>query len=440
MNVKQTKIDDLNLKVSINIENADYAEAKKKKLNDYRRNAELKGFRKGMAPMSLIEKIHGQQALAEAINTVVTEQLNKFIDDSKLNVLGEPLPSENADKNNWDNEQDFTFDFDIALAPKVEFTVNTEDKVPYYVINVTEKAVKDYKANLLKQFGTLQKSDKVKDGDFLVVDFEQGATKIENTYVSLNSITDADAKATFVGHKAGDVMEVDVNKTFTNDADRAALLKVKKEQLAEMEPVWTMTIREVNTFVDAEPTQQVFDDIFGKDVVKTVEEFDVKIKERLAEEYSQESDYKFMNDARDYLLTKTDLQLPDSFMKRWLMEANEGKFTMEEIEKEYDGFAKDFRWQMIRNYIMREQKLKVTKEDVMKQAKSLASYQFAMYGMNNVPDDTLTKFAEKTLADEQQGRRIYEKVEDDLVLTYVKGAVTLEKKKISLEKMREMNK
>src|SRR5574344_3097530 len=241
MNVKQTKIDDLNLKVSINIENADYAEAKKKKLNDYRRNAELKGFRKGMAPMSLIEKIHGQQALAEAINTVVTEQLNKFIDDSKLNVLGEPLPSENADKNNWDNEQDFTFDLDIALAPKVEFTVNTEDKVPYYVINVTEKAVKDYKANLLKQFGTLQKSDKVKDGDFLVVDFEQGATKIENTYVSLNSITDADAKATFVGHKAGDVMEVDVNKTFTNDADRAALLKVKKEQLAEMEPVWTMT-------------------------------------------------------------------------------------------------------------------------------------------------------------------------------------------------------
>ena len=120
MNVKQTKIDDLNLKVSINIENADYAEAKKKKLNDYRRNAELKGFRKGMAPMSLIEKIHGQQALAEAINTVVTEQLNKFIDDSKLNVLGEPLPSENADKNNWDNEQDFTFDFDIALAPKVD--------------------------------------------------------------------------------------------------------------------------------------------------------------------------------------------------------------------------------------------------------------------------------------------------------------------------------
>lgn len=440
MNVKQTQVDDLNLKVNITIEKEDYSEAKKKKLNDFRRNADIKGFRKGMAPISLIEKIHGQQALAEAINSVVTEQLNKFIDDNKLNILGEPLPSETADKNDWDNADQFNFEFDIALSPKVELTISAEDKIPYHVVTVTEKAVKDYKSSLMKQFGTLQKSDKVKDGDFLVVDFVQAETKIENTYVSLNSITDADIKATFIGHKAGDTMDVDVNKTFTNDADRAALLKVKKEQLAEMEPIWSMTIREVNTFVDAEPTQQVFDDIFGKDVVKTVEEFDAKVKERLAEEYGQESDYKFMGEAREYLLKKTNIQLPDAFMKRWLFEANEGKFTKEDIEKEYDAFAQDFRWQMIRNFIMKEQKMNVTKEELLKQAKSLAAYQFAMYGMNNVPDDTLTQFAQKTLSDENQARRIYEKVEDDLVLTYVKETVSLEKKKISLEKMREMNK
>jgi len=145
-----------------------------------------------------------------------------------------------------------------------------------------------------------------------------------------------------------------------------------------------------------------------------------------------------MIDAKEYLLKKTNLQLPDAFMKRWILEANEGKFTKEDIEKEYDLFAKDFRWQMIRTYIMKEQKITVTKEDLLKQAKTLAAYQFAMYGMNNVPDDTLTSFAEKTLSDENQGRKIYEKVEDDLVIEYIRKSVTLEKKKISVEKMREL--
>jgi len=391
-----------------------------------------------MAPTALIEKIHGPQALAEAINTIISEQLNKFIEDNKLNILGEPLPSETADKNDWENGEQFNFDFDIALAPKVEFALSTEDTVPYYDVTITAKAQKDYKSNLLKQFGTLEKGDTVKEDDFMVVDFVQGETRVENAYVALRSIEDKEIKDSFIGKKAGDVMEIDVNKTFKNETDRASMLKVKKEELAQMDPQWTMTINEVKTFVDAQPVQEIFDKIFGKGEVKSVEEFDAKVKERLAAEYAQESDYRFMIDAKEYLLKKTNLQLPDAFMKRWILEANEGKFTKEDIEKEYDLFAKDFRWQMIRTYIMKEQKITVTKEDLLKQAKTLAAYQFAMYGMNNVPDDTLTSFAEKTLSDENQGRKIYEKVEDDLVIEYIRKSVTLEKKKISVEKMREL--
>lgn len=440
MNVKQTKVDDLNLIVSIKIENADYAQAKSKKLNEFRKQAEIKGFRKGTAPISLIEKIHGHSALADTINTIVTDQLNNFIEENKLNVIGEPLPNENEAKNDWDKEGDFTFDFDIALAPKVEFTLSAEDKVPYYDVTVTAKAQNDYKSSLLKQFGTLENAEESKEDDILIVDFVQGETTVEKAYVSLKSIEDENIKKSFIGKKIGDVMKVDVNKTFTNETDRAALLKVKKEQLSSMDPMWDMTVMEVKTFVDAKPTQEVFDNIFGEGSVKSEAEFDAKVKERLKYEYEQESDYRFMIDAREYLMNKTDLKLPEAFIKRWLYVANEGKFTMEDIEKEFGLFLKDFRWQMIRTYIMKEQNIQVTKEDLLKQAKAIAEYQFAMYGMNNVPEEHLTKFTENILADEQQSRKIYEKVEDDMTLSYIRKSVTLEKKKISLEKMRELTK
>ncbi|MCK9626422.1 MAG: hypothetical protein M0R23_08195 [Bacteroidales bacterium] len=440
MNVKQTKVDDLNLIVSIKIENADYAQAKSKKLNEFRKQAEIKGFRKGTAPISLIEKIHGHSALADTINTIVTDQINNFIEKNKLNVIGEPLPNENEAKNDWDKEGDFTFDFDIALAPKVEFTLSAEDKVPYYDVTVTAKAQNDYKSSLLKQFGTLENAEESKEDDILIVDFVQGETTVEKAYVSLKSIEDEIVKKSFIGKKIGDVMKVDVNKTFTNETDRAALLKVKKEQLSSMDPMWDMTVMEVKTFVDAKPTQAVFDNIFGEGSVKSEAEFDAKVKERLKYEYEQESDYRFMIDAREYLMNKTDLKLPEAFIKRWLYVANEGKFTMEDIEKEFGLFLKDFRWQMIRTYIMKEQNIQVTKEDLLKQAKAIAEYQFAMYGMNNVPEEHLTKFTENILADEQQSRKIYEKVEDDMTLSYIRKSVTLEKKKISLEKMRELTK
>ena len=438
MNIKQKKVDDLNLTVSIELEKEDWADARKKKLNEFRRTADLKGFRKGMAPMSLVEKLYGGQALADVINGIVSEQLGKFIEDKKLNVIGEPLPSEKEEKNNWDDPDKFTFDFDIALAPKVDVKVSADDKIPYYNVNTTAKAVKDYKNNLLKQFGTLEKGKTAKEDDFVIADFESGDQKVEKAYVAIRSIKDEDIKASFVGLKAGDTRDVDIVKTFANESDRAAMFNVKKEELGTLPTDWKMTVTEVKTFVNAPMTQETFDNIFGKDVVKNEEEFDAKVKERLEGEYAQESDYRFMIDAKEYLLKKADIALPDEFMKRWIFVANDGKFTKEDIEKEYDLFAKDFRWELVRNSILKAQKIKVTKDAVLNEAKKIAAYQFAMYGMGSTPDDMLTQYAENMLKDEQQGRRVVEKVEDDLALEYVRKNVTLDTKKVTLEKMREL--
>lgn len=438
MKVSQKKVDEQNLTVTIALEKEDWAEARKKKLNEYRRTADIKGFRKGMAPMSLIERIHGGQALAEVINTQVGEQLQNFIESKKLDIIGEPLPSEKEEKNDWDNPDTFSFSFDIALAPKVEFTVSAEDKIPYYQVNATAKALKDYKASLLKQYGSLETGKTAKEDDFVIADFIAGDRKVESAYIALRSIQDEEIKKSFVGLKAGDTRDVDIVKTFVNEADRAAMFKVKKEELSELPADWKMTVKEIKTFVDAKPVQATFDQIFGEGTVKTEEEFDAKVKERLEAEYVQEGDFRFSTDAKEYFIKKTAIKLPDAFMKRWIFTANEGKFTKEEIEKEYDLFAKDFRWDMIRNKIIKDQKIKTSREDLLAEAKKLAAYQFAMYGMNSVPEETLLQFAERTLADEQQARRIFDKVQDDHALAFIRQSVTLDKKKVSIEKMREL--
>ena len=439
MKVTKKKVDDLNMTVSIALDKNDWAEPRKKKLNEYRRNADIRGFRRGMAPMSLIEKIHGGQALAEVVNTLVTDSLNKFIEDKKLNVIGEPLPSEKQSDNNWDNPDKFSFDFDIATSPEVNITVTAEDKIPYYNVTVTKEALKDYRHGLLKQFGQLESAETSKEDDFVIADFVSGEQKVEGAYVALRSMSE-EGKKDFVGLKKGDSRQVDIVKSFPNEADRAAMFHVKKEELDTLPARWTMSVNDIKTFVDAPLTQATFDQIFGEGKCKDEAGFDAKVKERLQAEYARESDYRFMIDAKEYLIGKAAIQLPDAFMKRWIKTANEDKFTMEQIEAEYDLFAKDFRWNMIRTRLMKDAELKVSKDDVMKQAMAMASYQFAMYGMQNVPEEHLSKYAEQLLGDRQQAERIIERVEDDLTLNWVREHATIEKKKISLEKMRELTK
>ena len=441
MKVEQVKINDLSYELVVSIEKADAQDKKKKALNEFRKKAEIRGFRKGMAPMSLIEKMHGVQALVEGVNQMISEAINNHIAENKLNILGEPLPNEEKQKSiDWENDESYEFVFDIALSPKVEFTLDSNDKIVSYNVAVSEEAKKAYKSNMLKQFGKLENIDEVKDEEsFIVADLEQGETKIEGTYVTLRQMPDQASKEQFLGKKVGDNFDVNVNETFVNETDRAALLKVKKEELASIEPMWKVTVKEVKTFVEAEQNQDLYNRMFGEGVVTDEAGFEAKIEERIAQEYKQEADFRFVLDAREYLLNKTNIELPEEFMKKWLFTINEGKFTMEDIEKDFALFCKDFRWQMISQYIMREQKMEITREEVLAVAKQMAKYQFAMYGLNDVPEEQLNHYAESILANEKEGRRIVEKTEQDKVIGYVKSVVTLDEKEISIEDLQAMN-
>ena len=440
MNVTQKNAEDLTLIVTLNVGKEDYAPKVKKILGDYRKNADIKGFRKGMAPISMIEKMHGRAALVDSVNGLISDGLNNYINDNKLNIIGEPLPNETEQKPiDWENPDNMEFVFDLALAPTIELNLTSKDKIVYHEVAVTKEEKSKYRSNILKQFGQLGKADTIEEEDFIIADLVQEDNRIEGTYIALRSIEDKKIKKQFVGKKAGDEFVIDVNKAFTNETDRATMLKVKKEELASIEPNYTVVVKEVKRFVDAQLNQELFDKMFGAGVVNNEEEFDAKIVEKMKSEYAQESDYRFMLDAREYLIEKAAIAVPEEFLKRWLFSANEGKFTMADIEKDFGLFLKDFRWQMIRQYFIKEQKLEITREELLEQATKIASYQFAMYGLPNAPEEQLNQYAESMLSNEKEGKRIFDKVEEDKVIGYVRSVITLDTKEISLEKLHEMN-
>ena len=435
MKLEQNRIDDLNLELTITVAPEDYEDNRKKRLNDYRKKADFKGFRKGMVPMSLVEKMYGPQALGDSVNDAVATQLNSFIQENNLRVLGEPLPSEDQPETVWVAGNEFTFKFDIAENPEISFELSKDDEVTYYTITVTEAAKNEMKNNLLRQYGSLEEGEAAKEEDFIIVDFEQGETKVEGTYVALRNVAEA-ARASFVGVKPGDVLDVNVNEAFENETDRASMLKVSKDELATLDPMFKMTVKNVKTFVNAPLTEETFEKIFG---VKTEAEFDAKVEERIRAEYAQEADFRFSKDAKTYLLEKAGVNVAEKFLKRWVYVINDGKFTMEDIEKDWAYFIVDYKWQMVRSYLIQKYNVQIEEADLLASAKGFAAYQFAMYGMNNVPEEQLEAFAKNILSQEEQGRRILDQVENEKTFAAVREVVSLKKKKISVEKFRELN-
>lgn len=437
MKLTKNQIDDLNVQVTLEIAAADYAEQVKKKLNDVKRRADIKGFRKGMAPMSLIQRLYGDQALYEAVNGVVSEQLDSFIRDEKLRVVGEPLASEDQPENEWKVGNDFTFKFDIAETPELTFEVSKADEIPYYSINVTKAAKEAMKKNLLNQAGSLEETEISDAEGYIIADISNGEINADGVYVSIRNVAE-DVRPSFVGLKADDKVTVNVNEAFTNETDRAAMLRIKKEELKGINPEFTFTVVNVKTFVPAKEGEETYNKLYGEGVVKTPEEFEAKIEEQIRSNHRQEADYRFAKDAREYFLNKADVKLPEKFLRRWLISVNEGKFTPEQVDAEFEGFLADFRWQMVRGKIMQQFSLKVEQEDIRAAAESYVAYQYAMYGMPNPPQDIINEAAKSVLSDENQVRRMEENVEENKTIAAIRENVTLVSKKISEDKFREL--
>ncbi len=447
MNVSQENTSKVAAVVKVGIVKADYEEKVEKALRTYRQKANIPGFRKGMAPMGMIKKMVGKSILLEEINKLVSESLYNYIKDNNLNVLGEPLPSESQAEIDFDKQEDFEFSFDVALAPEISLTLSNKDKIDYYRIDIDDDMVAKQKEALCNRFGVQQPVEEASEKDIVKGQFvelgenntpKEGGISVESLLTPAY-LKDETEKSKFVGKKVGD--KVVFNPSVAcggNDTELAAMLHIGKENTADMKSDFEVEITSILGFKPAELGQELYDNAFGKDVVKTEEEFTAKVREMLAAQMQPESDYKFGLDARAALEAKVgEIELPDDLLRRWLVVTGE-KRTAESVAEEYPKMVPDLKWQLIKEEIVQKYEVKVDDADMLEMAKKATRAQFAQYGMMNVPDDLLDKYASDMLKDKKIVSSIAERATEEKIIATIKSHVTLNEKNISVEDFYKM--
>jgi trigger factor len=448
MNIKKDNLDELNAVLTITVEKSDYEERVDQVLKDYRKKARIDGFRPGKVPQGLINKMYRKPVLVEEINKILGESLGKYLVDEKLNILGEPLPSlDKPVQIDWDADAQFDFSFDIGMAPEIDFAVSGEDKIDYYLVKTDEEEISKQRDRISSRYGSFKETDVISDNEMIKADLAElgpnnepsGGIHVEEATISLEFVKDEESKNKFMGLKAGDVLDIDVKKTFENETDLAALLKISRDKLAETGNNFRVTIKSVSRFNKAEINQELFDKVYGPDQVKSLEEFDARITEELKVAFERNSDYKFRIDAKEYYLGKFKKDLPAAFLKRWLVYSNQGKMTMEQIEKDFDAFVTDLKWQMIKGKVARENDIKIKEEELIAHTKDIFRQQFIQYyGIADVPEETLEKYSIESLGREEERNRYMESLMENKVFEIMQKTAKLDTKEVTLQEFNKM--
>jgi len=439
MNISQEKIDSLNAVVTINIKPEDYQPRVDKAIKDHAKKAKIPGFRPGMVPPAHIKKMYGKSILVDEVNNLLSDTLNNYINEQQLEVLGQPLPKMDDDKQyNWDFADDFEFNYELGLAPAFEVDFSSKDKVTQYVIKADKETLESRIKNIRKSYGKMTNPDVSADGDVLYAElvqlspdgsvFDGGVTN--TTSVRLDQVQDEKIKKSLIGLKKDDEVTLDIQKAYNNDATRiAAILKVDDETAAELKSNFRLTVKNVNRLEESDLNQEFFDKLFGEGTVTTEEEFRAKITEEVEAMFAQDADRKLQNDLYKLAIEKATFQLPDEFLKRWLKTTNE-KLTEEELTGGYDDFAKNLKWTLLENKIIKDNKIEIKYEEVFAAAKQRLDAQFRMYSPQPLSEEQLGQYAVQYLQNRDEANKIFEEVKALKALDYLKSVVTLDKKEV----------
>ena len=448
MKVTRENIDNVNAVINIAIEKADYEKQVEDVLKDYRQKASIPGFRPGKAPKGLIQKKYRVPVLVDEVNKLLSQNLSKFLVEEKLPILGEPLPNvEKQQPINWESDENFNFAFDIAIAPEVNISFGKEDSFKYYKIAVSDEMVSQQEEMAASQLGQNVPAEEVKDdssvrGDFVQIDAEgnevEGGIAPKGVLLAVDKIKNEDIKKAFVGSKKGDVLTFDPVKAFEDRHEVGHMLNIKHEEADTLDSEFKYTITEILQFEKAVLDEELFKKLYGEDTeVKTIEDFRNRIREELANNLVFSSEQKFAQDVHKALMEKTDIELPENFLKRWLLEVNKN-MTAEQIEKDFDGFMKDLKWQLIKDSVAKEKEIKVTPEEANEFAKKMALAQYQQYGIYDVPEEQLESFAKMIIEKPEEEDRIYKKIQEDKVIHEIKQDVTIVEEEVSQEDFNKM--
>ena len=418
--------------IRVTVGQEDYREEVEKALREYKRKANIPGFRPGMVPMGIIKKMYGKGVLAEQSYRKASNSVFEYLQKENIDYLGDVIPSEEQGAFDFDNGTEFEFVFEIGEAPELKLELSEKDKLTYNKIAIDKKMHDDYRSNYLRRFGRLVDAEAVTSDEALSVTLDNGEMKVEDAYVGLISMPEEERKP-FIGKKVGDKMTVNVNELYRTPSQRAAVLQVKETELEGIKPEFELEITRIRKFAEPELNEEFFKMAFPAGNVTTAEQFEAYIDEQIASELRRESDYLFTLQVRDYLVKKAGLKMPEAFLKRWLYTINEGKFSMEEIEKDFDQFLKMFTWNYIQKQIIKQENITVSADEATDEAQALAQAQFAQYGMPSAPEDMLAGYAKQILENKEQSQKIYEKLYEVKVVEAVKSKIKVTEKSVSAE-------
>ena len=423
--------------LSVNIQEADYAPLVEKQLKNFRQKANIPGFRPGMVPMGLIKKQYGTAVKAEEINKLLQTKIFEYIRENKVDMLGEPLPIEEQQANiNMVEDKEFTFEFEIALAPKFDAVLDKGDALAYYRIQPTDEMVQGQVDAFAQRCGEYKQVEAYENGDMLkgtlTESVEEGIV-VREAVMMPSYMKNDEQKALFAGVKLNDVVTFNPFTAFDgNEAELASLLKVEKSEVATHNGEFTFTVTEITRFVASEINQNVFDAAFGKDAVKSEEEFRAKIAEQFEARFEVESDYKLLMDVREYLMNKVGkLEFNEAILRR-IMDSNkaEGETVSEE---DFQKSLTELRWHLVKEQLAKKFEIKIDDNDVLGVAKAATRDQFAQYGMANVPEDLLENYAKEMLKQEKTREALINRAVDVKLIQAIKAAITLNEEKISVE-------
>ena len=423
------------LKVVVNEQ--DYGEAVEKMLREYKRKANIPGFRPGMVPMGVVRKMYGKGAVAEQAYKIASNSVFEYLQKEGIDYVGDVIPSDEQGDFDFENNTEHEFMFEIGEAPKIEVALSKDDKLTYNKIKVDAKMIEGYKDNYLRRYGRLVDVEAVAKDEALTVALDNGEIAVDDAYVGLISMSDEE-RAAFLGKKVGDKMEVDVNELYKSASQRAAILKVKEEELESINPKFTLEIKQIRQFANPELNEEFFKMAFADGKVTNEEELDKYLDAEIDTEMAREADYLFTIRVRNFLMEKLALQMPADFLKRWLYVINEGKFTKEDIEKDFDAFLKMFTWNYIQKHFIQTYELRVSEQEAEAEAKEFAKAQFAQYGMPSAPEEMIANFAKQILENKEQGQKIYEKLYELKVVEYVKSQIKVTNKTVTSEEFAKL--
>ena len=432
MNITRENIDELNAVVKVEIAKEDYSDKVEKILTDYRRTANIPGFRKGHVPMSLVKKQYGKAVLVDEVNKLLQDALNKYLTEEKLDVLGNPLPKP-QDNLDWDSDE-FAFEFELGLSP--EFEVNLKPKKPIiqYDIVADEKMVDDQVNHIRKQYGKIVAQDEVKKDSEVTGEFVNEELNIQNSATfPLEKLKDAKVEKKFLGAKVGDEISLKTKSLFKDNHDLMTYLKVTHDQAHDLDADVTFTIKEINTRELADLDQELFDKILGKGTVTTVTELKERIKSDSEKQFQQQSDQKLLNDVTEFLVDNTKFELPASFLQKWMQTAGEEPMDAQQAKEEYERTEKSIRYQLIEGKLIDENKLQVTFEELKNHTMEMVKMQMAQFGQTDPSNEDLENIATRILSNKEEVRRLSEQLTSQKLLNLYKNEVNLKSKTITYD-------